>query len=177
MAAEPPAAPRIPDADGDGVADAIDQCPQTVSGAEVDSKGCELDDDRDGVVNRLDRCLATPAGDTVDEVGCSLNQTILMTFDTNSTQIKAESIPELDRFSDFLTAVPSARGEIEGHADSVGSTAYNQKLSERRAESVKSYVVGKGVDPSRLTTGAWARVSPSRTTAPRRVVRATGEWS
>ena len=61
------------DSDGDGVPDAIDQCPDTPAGARVDARGCELDSDHDGVVDRLDQCPDTPAGATVDARGCELD--------------------------------------------------------------------------------------------------------
>jgi hypothetical protein len=76
-----PAPPPVLDADGDGVNDVLDQCPNTPRGAAVDARGCELDDDHDGVVNRLDRCPNTPAGSTVDELGCGPTLTIAVTFD------------------------------------------------------------------------------------------------
>ena len=150
----------VPDSDGDGVNDALDMCPNTPSGAAVDGRGCELDDDGDGVVNRLDRCPGTPAGEPVDEVGCSLVFTVTVNFGTNSAQIKPEAYAELDRFAEFLKSAPSARGEIEGHADSTGGEAYNKRLSEKRAEAVKGYVVSRGVDASRLSTRGFGESQP-----------------
>jgi outer membrane protein OmpA-like peptidoglycan-associated protein len=61
------------DTDGDGVTDDLDRCPDTVAGAKVDAKGCELDGDGDGVVDRLDKCPTTPAGRKVDAKGCELD--------------------------------------------------------------------------------------------------------
>lgn len=61
------------DSDGDGVKDSVDQCPGTPAGEPVDANGCELDDDNDGVVNSLDECPETPAGEPVDEKGCELD--------------------------------------------------------------------------------------------------------
>ena len=58
------------DADGDGVGDAVDECPGTAKGVEVDAKGCPLDSDGDGVVDSDDRCPGTAAGVTVDSEGC-----------------------------------------------------------------------------------------------------------
>lgn len=60
------------DTDGDGVVDSKDQCPGTPAGAKVDAKGCELDSDGDGVVDSADRCPGTPAGATVDTKGCAV---------------------------------------------------------------------------------------------------------
>ncbi len=152
VVAAPSPPPPLPDSDGDGVNDPLDQCPNTPGGAAVDAQGCELDDDRDGVVNRLDRCPNTPFGDQVDAIGCGLIVTLGVMFDPDSAQIRTDSYPLLDYAADVLKSVPTANGEIEGHTDSIGSTAYNQNLSERRAESVKSYLASKGVDSSRLTT-------------------------
>lgn len=64
---------RHKDADGDGVSDDNDRCPNTYPGAEVDQNGCELDFDGDGVVDRLDECPDTPSGARVDAKGCELD--------------------------------------------------------------------------------------------------------
>lgn len=58
------------DSDGDGVPDGIDQCAGTPAGAKVDAKGCPTDADADGVFDGLDQCDGTPAGATVDAKGC-----------------------------------------------------------------------------------------------------------
>jgi len=63
----------ILDADGDGVADDLDECPDTPSGVEVDAKGCPLDADGDGVPDYLDECPDTPSGVEVDAKGCPLD--------------------------------------------------------------------------------------------------------
>ncbi|WP_338357839.1 T9SS type A sorting domain-containing protein [Yeosuana marina] len=65
------------DADGDGLSDALDLCPETPDGESIDLNGCsesQLDDDNDGVTNNLDQCANTPFGETVDSNGCSENQ-------------------------------------------------------------------------------------------------------
>lgn len=67
------AATTCNDADGDGVGDAVDECPGTPQGVEVDSTGCPLDSDGDGVVDADDRCPDTRAGITVDAAGCPLD--------------------------------------------------------------------------------------------------------
>jgi outer membrane protein OmpA-like peptidoglycan-associated protein len=58
------------DSDQDGVVDGIDRCPGTPAGAKIDATGCPLDADRDGVADGLDQCPDTPAGATVNNVGC-----------------------------------------------------------------------------------------------------------
>jgi OOP family OmpA-OmpF porin len=159
VVAPPPPAPPA-DSDGDGVIDTADRGPNTPAGAKVDASGCELDGDRDGVVDRLDKCPNTPAGDKVDAVGCSLTMNLEVKFETNSANIKPESYGVLDEFADFLKAVPSARGDLEGHTDSAGADAYNQALSQKRADAVKAYVVGKGVDAARLKAIGYGESRP-----------------
>jgi len=61
------------DADGDGVPDYLDKCPNTPKGVTVDASGCPLDADGDGVPDYLDKCPNTPAGVTVDATGCPLD--------------------------------------------------------------------------------------------------------
>jgi OmpA-OmpF porin, OOP family len=58
------------DADGDGVADKMDKCPDTPRGATVDANGCPMDADHDGVPDGIDTCPGTPAGTMVDATGC-----------------------------------------------------------------------------------------------------------
>ncbi len=62
-----------PDSDGDGVADHIDQCPDTPKGVEVDAVGCPIDSDGDGVPDYLDKCPGTPKGVEVDAKGCPID--------------------------------------------------------------------------------------------------------
>jgi OOP family OmpA-OmpF porin len=58
------------DSDGDGVPDGIDRCPRSPKGAKVDASGCCLDADKDGVPDGIDKCPDTPKGATVDDRGC-----------------------------------------------------------------------------------------------------------
>lgn len=118
------------------------------------------DDDKDGVPNAADRCPRTPAGDKVDAVGCGLNLALEVQFETNSANIKPDSTGELDAFAQFMKDVPSVKGELQGHTDSVGKDAYNLSLSQRRAESVKAYIVAKGVDAARINAKGYGETKP-----------------
>lgn len=157
------------DSDGDGVADAMDKCPGTPAGVEVDSTGCPLDSDGDGVPDFLDKCPGTPAGVDVDETGCP--KTILgggarswtfnnITFDTSKANIKSSSYGILDEIAAALVADPQLKITVEGHADSTGEQAFNLDLSQRRAEAVVDYLVGKGVAPSRLSAKGYGEDRP-----------------
>lgn len=61
------------DSDGDGIPDHLDKCPNTAPGVQVDDKGCPLDSDGDGVPDHLDHCPNTPEGTQVDKRGCPLD--------------------------------------------------------------------------------------------------------
>ncbi len=71
-------------------------------------------------------------------------------FETDSFSLKETSYPELEKLVDFLQKNPSLRIEISGHTDDVGSSAYNQELSERRAESVINFLIKNGINSNRL---------------------------
>lgn len=73
-------------------------------------------------------------------------------FATGKAELQSGATVHLDRLASFLHQYPGRRVEIEGHTDNVGGEALNQALSERRAESVKSYLVGQGIDRQRIST-------------------------
>ncbi len=158
-----PVTPTPMDSDNDGVVDSKDQCPSTPAGATVDANGCELDSDMDGVVNRLDQCPSTPKGDIVDEKGCSLKVNLNINFETDSAVINNSYDSKIKKFADFMKAFPSVKGKIEAHTDSVGSKAYNQKLSERRATSTVKALEAYGVETSRLTSQGFGESKPKAT--------------
>jgi OOP family OmpA-OmpF porin len=81
-------------------------------------------------------------------------------FDLDKANIRPDASVILDEAANQLGQVPSARVSVEGHTDSSGSDAYNQSLSERRAGSVKDYLVNKGVDAGRLTTVGYGESRP-----------------
>ena len=142
------------DSDGDGVPDYLDRCPNTPPGTPVGPDGCPAvtDSDGDGVPDDLDQCPDTPAGETVDVNGCP--QLLLrlqgVNFAHDSAQLTAASDQVLEEAVQVLNKV-RASVQVEGHTDSTGSDAYNQGLSERRADSVTAYLVSRGIDPSRLS--------------------------
>ncbi|HEX7077161.1 MAG TPA: OmpA family protein [Candidatus Eisenbacteria bacterium] len=143
------------DTDGDGVYDGIDQCESTPTGAKVDAKGCPTDSDGDGVYDGLDKCPDTPANVKVDKDGCPIEVTEKETelldtgmirlenvnFETGKADLAPESKPVLDTVGQVLTKWPELRIEIGGHTDSRGSAAYNQKLSQDRAQAVLDYLL------------------------------------
>jgi peptidoglycan-associated lipoprotein len=75
--------------------------------------------------------------------------------------LSPESQESLNQLSDFMKGTPSVVVQIEGHCDERGSTEYNLALGERRAQSVKNYLVQLGIDPARLPTMSWGEEKPS----------------
>jgi len=85
-------------------------------------------------------------------------------FDTNKFDIKPRYHDELKKLADFLVEFPKARGVIEGHTDNAGDLASNMKLSQRRADSVRSYLIKTlGVAPERLEAKGYGPTKPRST--------------
>jgi OmpA-OmpF porin, OOP family len=81
-------------------------------------------------------------------------------FDTDSDKIRDESHTTLDQIVAMLKAKPDWKLTVEGHTDATATPAHNQDLSERRANSVKAYLVGAGIDASRLSTVGYGATRP-----------------
>ena len=127
MMAKP--ATKCPDADGDGVCDADDKCPNT------------------------------PKGAIVNEVGCWIADGLL--FDFDKADIKPEYYGSLDKVAGTMQDAPDMRIEVQGHTCNIGTEAYNQGLSERRAKSVQMYLQNKGVDAGRMDVKGYGESSPA----------------
>lgn len=136
------------DSDGDGVVDRLDQCPDTPKGTPVNSVGCPLDSDGDGVIDAQDNCPNTPKGDKVDVHGCTIKDEINLPrvhFATDSAVLTADSSAELDDAVATLKKYPELVVEVRGHTDDRGTRKHNQVLSQKRAESVETYLRDHGV--------------------------------
>ncbi len=164
---EPEPIVRAPeDSDHDGVFDVEDECADTPAGVPVDTFGCPKDSDGDGVTDVVDACPDTPAGMDVDGTGCPPKEEpkeihVVPTkewvlrgvhFQAGSGKISPKSYFALDEVAAILKDNPTVTVEIQGHTDSQGGDELNQKLSDRRAEAVKDYLVGKGISGDRLQT-------------------------
>jgi OOP family OmpA-OmpF porin len=123
------------------------------------------DDDGDGVLNSRDKCPDTPKGTPVDATGCPIvtpapepvaapvvlpKEEIITIRDVHFEFNKATLTPgdkqQLDMVATKLkTEAPNVQLHVSGHTDSVGSDAYNQKLSQKRAQSVTDYLVSAGI--------------------------------
>lgn len=157
---------RAVDSDSDGVEDGADRCPNTPSGVGVDQFGCALDSDNDGIADYRDECANTPSGVKVDERGCPVKEEIVFSSNTvnfafDSSSLDRESQQTLD---EIFKAVKAYSGKVKlavvGHTDSVGSEAYNMKLSQQRAQAVVDYLVSRGIDRSMLTAAGKGEAEP-----------------
>ena len=147
------------DSDGDGVPDYLDKCPGTPQGVDVDMKGCPVDSDGDGVPNYLDKCPDTPRGKPVDVKGCPIPYEDIK-FDTSSANIKSVSYPVLSEIAGVLNRNPNLKFEVQGHTDSSGSLAFNNKLSADRAKAVREHLIGQGVNPDQVTSAGYGPSKP-----------------
>lgn len=156
-----------PDTDGDGITDKSDKCPDVKGPKE--NNGCPWPDrDGDGVLDKDDKCpdvKGTVANkgcpEVSDEVIKKLNdyaKTIL--FDTNKASFKPQTLPVMQSIAAILKEYPSSNFSIEGHTDSDGTDAHNQKLSEDRAAAVKNFLIENGIAASRLTSAGFGEKMP-----------------
>jgi outer membrane protein OmpA-like peptidoglycan-associated protein len=158
------------DTDGDGVPDATDRCPNTPRGQHVDAAGCQLpvDSDGDGVLDSVDKCPGTPRGQKVDAVGCAFlfsgaRRTVVLegvNFETGSAILTGPARDVLDRVAATLVAYPELRVEVAGYTDSRGGSAVNLRLSLARAQAVRAYLIGHGVEPGRLGARGFGAANP-----------------
>jgi OOP family OmpA-OmpF porin len=118
------------------------------------------DTDGDGVVDGSDQCPDTPKGDRVGPQGCSCDVTRQLQFKVDSAELTDEDKAVLDEVAGNLTRLKFVSGTVVGHTDSTGSDAYNQGLSERRAQTVASYLEGKGIAAGRLTVKGAGEAEP-----------------
>lgn len=81
-------------------------------------------------------------------------------FDTARADLKGNATTHLGKLSAFLTKYPDRTVAVEGYTDNVGSEDYNLGLSQRRADSVKTYLVGQGIDSSRLSASGKGEDAP-----------------
>jgi len=155
------------DNDLDGIADLNDNCTQRAEDYDgfQDDDGCpDPDNDDDSIVDLLDECVNSPEDydNDLDNDGCPEERKLVkiegdqiklgqkVFFRTNKATILPKSYPLLDEVALVLNENPNIEVRVEGHTDSKGKDRYNKKLSQRRAESVRSYMAGRGVATERM---------------------------
>lgn len=150
------------DTDSDGVLDGLDRCQGTPAGYRVEAHGCPVDTDHDGINEAMDRCPDSRPSETVDADGCRVKAPRIevvsgsalklegLTFEKNQIEVPPDGAPALLDLAASLRDWPELRVEIGVHTDKKGSATTNRELSQRRAEFVKNYLAGLGVDPARI---------------------------
>jgi OOP family OmpA-OmpF porin len=168
------------DNDADGLVDANDKCPIEPEDKDSfqDDDGCaDPDNDGDGVLDAADKCADQPETKNgfEDEDGCpdeipeKLRQFTGaiqgVTFKTNSADLAGASAKTLDKAVAVLAEFKDIKLEIQGHTDdqplkNTKTFADNTALSQARAETVKAYFVGKGIEESRVIAKGYGDTSP-----------------
>ena len=145
------------DGDNDGVCDDWDRQLDTPAGARVDGAGVALDTDLDGVIDLYDKSVTVPG--PVENNGCPTNSSSTVSdntrtlegieFDLNSDRILPSNTPILNSAVNYINSSTGTYNVI-GATDTRASDAYNQNLSERRANTVKNYLIQNGVESGKL---------------------------
>jgi len=157
----------VPDTDKDGINDEDDKCKNEPGLGRYN--GCPIPDkDGDGINDEEDKCPGTPGSKA--NGGCAeirkeiIEKVAYAAKRIQFTFAKAELLPEsmkvLDEVAGILLKNPELKLEIEGHTSSEGSYNANMKLSNERAEAVRDYIAGKGIDISRLSAKGYGPDRP-----------------
>ena len=170
------------DNDNDGVPDDVDKCPNRAEDLDgfQDDDGCpDLDNDNDGILDDKDKC--PNAAETVngfeDDDGCPdekpqaelkiiREEPLILegvNFEYDSARLEENSKRILDLVYRSLDNNSDVEVKIGGHTDAIASAEYNLDLSQRRAESVKNYLVQRGIDPDRIETEGYGESQPIAT--------------
>jgi OOP family OmpA-OmpF porin len=148
------------DTDQDGVPDYLDREPNTISGVTVDSKGIAVDKNENGIpdelespldarYSRIDSSTIVEDKGTIEEL---LNKGYVnVYFKFNSDKPETYSLEAINYLIKYMKDHPSAKAELVGFADEIGSPEYNQTLSENRAKRVYEILIASGVSDGRLT--------------------------
>ncbi len=157
-----------PDNDNDGIVDAMDACPNNPG--PLENKGCPVvDSDGDGIPDAQDKCPNEPGP---PPSGCPKKYTLVevkkekieikqqVRYATGKWRVLPASFALLNQVVEVLNDYPKMRVRIEGHTDSVGGEVFNLRLSQKRAEAVRSYLVAKGIAADRLEAKGYGLTRP-----------------
>jgi len=168
--------PSGSDRDHDGIPDDADACPDKPEDKDgvADHDGCpEEDFDKDGVLDVEDKCPTEvgPRSSEAEKNGCPQKTKFdektgvvallePIQFEFGKATIKPVSYPILDEVVALMKARDKLRIGVYGHTDNVGTDARNLQLSKERAASVMQYLIGKGVQKSRLESEGFGKTKP-----------------
>ena len=148
-------------------AEPVKAAPVVAAPAPAPAPKPEADTDGDGVVDSKDKCPDTPKQYKVDAVGCPMELTetvsvkLAVKFDTAKSIVKDEYVDDIGNLAKVMNQYLNTVVTVEGHTDSQGSDAYNQKLSQSRAEAVKQVLITKfGIAADRVTAKGFGEAQP-----------------
>lgn len=120
------------------------------------------DSDNDGVLDNADKCPGSPSDKPVDASGCTIESVVLehVKFESNSAELKPSSYEDLDKAVAAMKKYDHLKIEIQAHTDSMGDAGYNQSLSEKRAESVRAYMIDQGIAADRMVAMGYGETKP-----------------
>ena len=158
----------IPDSDNDGINDEEDSCKE-VPGS-IKYHGCPIpDSDHDGLNDEIDKCPYEPG--PADNHGCPVVKASIVKieqivaanvmFKSNSASLTKNSYPAIKELADSMKTNPDLDLLIEGHTDNQGGEAYNVKLSEDRANAVKTQLKQFGIPDNRIEIRAFGDSQPT----------------
>lgn len=157
------------DSDKDGIPDRLDKCPKDAEDKDgfQDEDGCpDYDNDADGIPDSLDKCPNNPG--TAETQGCPKSKEITrgalilkgVNFESGKAVLLAGSYTALNEMAESLREWPEIMLEVSGHTDNTGNATTNQALSQARAETVRQYLIGKGIAADRLTAIGYGQDKP-----------------
>lgn len=165
-----------PDNDHDGIPDTADKCPLEAEDVDSfeDEDGCpERDNDQDGIDDAADQCPNQPGPPStggcpepfkhIDVKKDKIELRHKIFFATAKAKIQPRSFELLEEVAAALKARPKMRVRIEGHTDSQGNKASNQRLSQARADSVRAHLLGLGVESNRMESVGYGPDQPIET--------------
>ncbi len=166
------------DNDQDGYQDEVDKCPNDKEDRDgfEDEDGCpDLDNDKDGIKDVDDRCPMQPEtiNGVTDDDGCPDKKYTLIKvtkerieisqkvrFKTGRSKVLKTSFEMLDQVADAIVTNKIKKVLVEGHTDDVGAASTNMRLSQKRADAVRSYLIGKGVSADVLDAIGFGEIRP-----------------
>ena len=160
--------PVVLDSDLDGLLDDEDKCPNTASKAAVDQFGCAIVENKNAAISKStpknkstqERASAEKINNTVKSKG-AINKVISnVQFGSNSDSLTQDSKLALNKVVTLLKTDAHVNVEVQAHSDNTGSARYNKNLSQKRAESVVSYLVKQGVAANRMSAVGYGEEKP-----------------
>lgn len=123
-----------------------------------------MDSDHDGVMDSEDKCPNTKADTKVNDYGCAVDENaevkINVEFASGKSTIAPTYAAHLKEVAAFFQKYPDTTTEIQGYTDNSGSAAQNTKLSQKRSEAVRNYLIKLGIDAKRITAKGFGPANP-----------------